>query len=143
MSTTHAQDRGHAGVRAVLGSLSMMAVVAGCHRTAATGVAPSLRSLTPSRGDITQDQVVDVIVDGVGFDSLNTVNFGELVLRQVPRVSATTLRFSVPLDDVQRPGRGEAPPARLSGGSYAVRITTARGTSNALAFTLLNGRGSR
>ena len=102
-----------------------------------------MRSLTPSRGDVTQGQVVDVIVDGSGFDSLNTVRFGELVLRQVPRLSATTLRFSVPLDDVQRPGRGEAPPAPLSSGRYMVRVTTSRGTSNALAFTLLTGGTSR
>ena len=143
MTATHLVERGHPGILAVIGSLSMMAVVAGCHRTPTSGQAPSLQTLSPSRGDVTQGQVVDVIVTGVGFDSLNTVNFGDLVLRQVPRRSATTLRFTVPLDDVQRPGRGESPPARLPSGPYAVRVTTARGSSNALAFTLLNERGTR
>ena len=128
--------------RSVRGSLSIAVVVLGCHRSSTTG-GPTLRSLTPNRADVGQGQVVDVIVNGHGFDSLNTVSFGELVLRQVPRLSATTLRFSVPLDDVQRPGRGEAPPARLPGGTYEVRVSTARGASNALRFTLLNGQGIR
>lgn len=128
--------------RSVLGSLSIAIVVLGCHRSSRTD-APTLRSLTPNRADVGQGQVVDVIVTGQGFDSLNTVSFGELVLRQVPRLSAKTLRFSVPLDDVQRPGRGEAPPMRLPGGTYTVRVSTARGASNALAFTLLNGQGIR
>ena len=128
--------------RSVRGSLSISIVVLGCHHLSTTD-APTLRSLTPNRADVGQGQVVDVIVSGHGFDSLNTVSFGELVLRQVPRLSATTLRFSVPLDDVQRPDRGEAPPMRLPGGTYKVRVSTARGASNALAFTLLNGQGIR
>lgn len=142
MTVHHSRERGHVGVRIMIGLLSIAVVMAGCHRTPVTD-GPTLRSLTPNRADIAQGQVVEVIVNGQGFDSLNTVSFGELVLRQVPRVSAKKLRFTVPLDDVQRPGRGEAPPARLAGGTYTVRVSTARGASNALPFTLLNAQGIR
>ncbi len=133
----------HAGVRAMIGSLTMAAFVAGCHHAPRGGTAPSLTSLSPNRADVSQGQVVDVTVNGAGFDSLNSVSFGDLELRQVPRLSASTLRFTVPLDDVQRPGRGEAPPARLVGGTYSVRVRTSHGTSNVLPFTLVNVVGAR
>jgi hypothetical protein len=110
--------------------------LAACHHR---GGSPSLSALSPASADVSRGQVVEVVVQGSGFDSLNVVHFGVIELRQVPRRSATELRFTVPLDDVQQPARGEAPPHPLASGTYAVRISTARGTSNALMFTLTAG----
>lgn len=105
------------------------AIAGGC-----TARAPQLVRLTPADADLTRGAPVDVEVEGRGFAPLNTVRFGALEFRQVPRVSATRLRFQVPLDDAARPGRGEAPPGPLASGRYDVTVTTARGTSNALPF---------
>lgn len=104
-------------------------VVAGC-----AARAPQLVRLTPAEGDLSRGAPVDVVVEGRGFAATNTVRFGALEFRQVPRVSPTQLRFQVPLDDAARPGRGEAPPGPLASGRYDVTVTTARGTSNALPF---------
>jgi hypothetical protein len=101
----------------------------------ATG-APQLLRLTPAAGDPTRGAPVEVLVEGRGFAAANTVRFGELEFRQVPRLSSTRLRFQVPSDDAARPGRGEAPPGPLATGRYEVTVTTPRGTSNALPFQL-------
>jgi hypothetical protein len=114
-----------------------------CHRGTGQPGAPMLEQLTPDRGDVSRGAVVEVLVKGQGFDSLNTVLFGAVTLRQVRRISPTTLRFTVPLDDQQRVGRGEAPPLALSAGVYPVRVATARGTSNTLSFTLERAGGAR
>ncbi len=125
--------------KTVVAAIICVAVVGACHRGAGATMAPALRALVPSRADVSSGQVVDVRVDGEHFDAFNTVHFGEITLTQVPRLSATTLRFSVPLDDAQRRPRGEAPPQMLTAGTYAVRVTTSHGTSNALAFVLQRG----
>jgi hypothetical protein len=102
--------------------------------------APRLNRLLPAEGDVSGDAVVLVIAEGVGFDSLNTVHFGEVVLRGIPRNSPTTIRFMVPLDDSQRPGQREAPPTILPEGRYEVSVATAHGQSNRLVFTLLRSK---
>lgn len=123
------------------------AIFAGCSRRSTVGDRsgnglPTLASLTPNRGNVARGDIVEVVVNGAGFDSLNTVHFGDIVLRQVPRRSLTTLRFSVPLDDAQRSNRGGSPPVPLSSGPYPVRVTTSKGESNALMFQLEGGRGA-
>lgn len=115
-------------------------VATACYHAQVRGVVPHLNRLVPSEGDVSDDAVVLVTVEGVGFDSLNTIYFGEVVLREVPRTSPTTIRFMVPLDDAQRPGQREAPPAALPAGRYDVSVTTAKGQSNRLVFTLLRSK---
>jgi len=117
---------------AVLALLGGGVMASGC----ATG-APQLLRLTPAEGDVTRGAPVEVVVEGRGFAAANTVRFGELEFRQVPRLSSTRLRFQVPADDAARPGRGGAPPGPLASGRYDVTVTTPRGTSNALPFQLL------
>jgi|GEM_PF-2425025 len=132
-----------ARTRVAMRMLPIVLTAVACHRGAGRSGAPMLEHLTPDRGDVSRGAVVEVLVQGQGFDSVNTVLFGAVTLRQVRRVSPTTLRFTVPLDDAQRVGRGEAPPIALSAGVYPVRIATARGTSNTLSFTLERVGGAR
>ncbi|MBM4192768.1 MAG: hypothetical protein FJ202_00110 [Gemmatimonadetes bacterium] len=96
----------------------------------------SLGRLSPAVGTVSRGEVVEVVITGRGFDSLNTVHFGPIELRNVPRRTATEIRFVVPIDDSMRPLRGEAPPQPLTTGPYDVSITTSRGRSNALRFML-------
>lgn len=109
-------------------------VAPACHTRHAA--APLITALTPSSADVTRGDPVDVVVAGRGFDSLNTVHFGWVRLQQVPRTSPTSLKFQVPRDDEQVPDRGGAPVQPLPSGTYDVRVSTTRGSSNALAFTL-------
>jgi hypothetical protein len=114
--------------------LAVVTLLAACHQR--TRAVPVIASLTPAAGDIARTALIDVTIAGRGFDSLNTVHFGRVLLRQVPRTSATSLRFTVPRDDEQIPDRGAAPVTPLASGIYAVKVTTQHGTSNALPFTL-------
>ena len=132
-----------ARTRAAMRMLPIVLSAVACHRGTGQSDAPMLAHLTPDRVDESRGTVVELLVQGQGFDSVNTVLFGTVTLRQVRRVSPTTLRFTVPLDDAQRVGRGEAPPLALSAGTYPVRIATARGTSNTLSFTLERAGGAR
>ena len=118
-------------------ALTLLALgLVACHHR---GASPALRGLSPAAADVGRGEIVEVVVTGQGFDSLNTVHFGPLRLQRVPRRSGTELRFTVPLDDVQQPNRGEAPPRPLASGLYDVRVSTSQGTSNALRFTLTAG----
>jgi hypothetical protein len=103
--------------------------------------------VTPAAADVSRGEQVTVTVVGRDFDVLNTVRFGRIALRQVSRLShsrtASTLQFTVPVNDEQQPDRGGAPVRPLASGRYSVQVITARGTSNAVSFTLTNGSGDR
>ena len=114
--------------------LTLLPVFAACHQRGS--VAPVIERLTPATADVSRGAMIDVTIAGRGFDSLNTVHFGRVLLRQVPRTSPTSLRFTVPRDDEQMQDRGAAPVVPLASGMYSVSVTTKRGTSNALPFTL-------
>lgn len=118
-------------------ALACLTPLAACHARGAA--VPVIASLTPDRADLSRGDLVDVVIAGTGFDSLNTVHFGRVRLRQVPRQSSTSLRFMVPRDDEQVPDRGGAPVLPLPTGTYEVRVSTAHGTSNALSFALVGG----
>ncbi len=116
-----------------------------CHHRGVA--APTLETLTPSAATVSQGEQVTVTASGRHFDALNTVRFGQIELRQVPRVShsrtASTLRFTVPVNDEQLPDRGGAPVRPLASGRYDVQVITSHGTTNAVPFTLINGRADR
>lgn len=112
-----------------------------CH--AQSNGAPIITSLAPITADITSGNHVEVTVRGAGFDSLNTVHFGRLVIPSVPRTNDSTLRFGIPTDDTFLTDRGPAPVQPLAGGTYDVRVETRKGRSNALTMTVVNGRSAR
>jgi hypothetical protein len=112
-----------------------------CH--AQSGSAPLLTSITPATANISNGMPVEVTVHGAGFDSLNTVHFGRLVIPSVPRLNDSTMRFGVPVDDTFLTDRGPAPVQPLASGPYDIRVETRRGRSNALRITLVNDTGAR
>jgi hypothetical protein len=112
-----------------------------CH--ARTTGAPLLTRLSPERVDISGGAVVELTVIGAGFDSLNTVHLGRLVVPAVRRLNDSTMRFAVPTDDRFLPDRGGAPLAPLAGGTYDLRISNAKGMSNTLRVMLVNSREAR
>lgn len=117
-------------------SIVVALAVMGCMRRGA--VAPWVEAVSPSSGRVATGQLLEVTVRGRGFDSLNTVHFGAVVLSAVPRRSSTELRFVVPPDDTFLRNRGGAPPHPLPAGTYDVRVQTARGMSNGVPFVLSN-----
>ena len=129
----------------VLSTGALLLGLSACHHRGA--LAPTIETMTPLAADVSRGEQVTVTIVGRDLDALNTVRFGPIALRQVSRVShsrtASTLRFTVPVNDEQLPDRGGAPVRPLSSGRYSVQVITARGTSNALFFTLTNGSGDR
>jgi hypothetical protein len=115
--------------------------LAACH--AQSGSAPILTSLSPTAADITSGNPVEITVRGAGFDSLNTVHFGRLVIPSVARSNDSTLRFGIPTDDTFLTDRGPAPVQPLASGTYEVRVETRKGRSNPLPITVVNGRSAR
>jgi len=120
-----------------MASVILLPLLVGCHHRGRA--VPVIESLTPNAADVSRGSLTDVTVAGRGFDSLNTVHFGRVLLRRVPRTSATSLRFTVPRDDEQIPNRGAAPVTPLASGTYLVTVSTLQGTSNELPFTLMGG----
>lgn len=121
--------------------VTLSAAMASCQMR--TNGAPLLTRLSPVRADMTGGTVVELTVTGTGFDSLNTVHMGRLVIPAVPRLDDSTMRFAIPADDRFLPNRGGAPLTPLAGGTYEVRIETKKGMSNALSLVLVNGREAR
>jgi IPT/TIG domain len=115
--------------------------LAACH--AQSGSAPIITSVAPTTVNISNGMAVELTVHGAGFDSLNTVHFGRLVIPSVPRVNDSTVRFGVPVDDTFLTDRGPAPVQPLAGGPYDIWVETQRGRSNPLRITLVNDRGAR
>ena len=114
--------------------LAIVTMAAAC-RTAAPG-GPLLTSVAPTQLSIGGGAAPTVTVRGHGFDKLNTVHFGKLRIPDVPSLNDSTMQFAVPIDDTFLPDRGPAPVQALAGGTYEVRVQTARGTSNPLTISL-------
>jgi hypothetical protein len=138
---THHALRRRSRARYALCVIAASSTLAACH--ARTTGAPMLTRLSPERVDISGGAVVELTVIGTGFDSLNTVHLGRLVVPAVRRLNDTTMRFAVPTDDRFLPDRGGAPLAPLAGGTYDLRIANAKGMSNTLRITLVNSREAR
>ncbi|WP_439643832.1 hypothetical protein [Gemmatimonas sp.] len=132
--------------RFTVSALAAITLLAAC-RARAGGASPSgaplLTRLAPERVDISGGAVVELTVFGTGFDSLNTVHLGRLVVPAVRRLNDSTMRFAVPTDDRFLPNRGGAPLAPLTGGMYDLRIESTKGMSNTLRVMLVNSREAR
>ncbi len=101
--------------------------------------APTISSLSPITGAIGGK----VTIYGNGFTATgNTVNFGTGVIPNLDFTSSTTLTFAVP--SALTPACYFSKPAcylpsvLTPAGNYAVSVTNANGTSNALSFTVTN-----
>jgi hypothetical protein len=103
--------------------------------TMARSSPPELRDLAPNEGGADPGEVVEMTIVGCGFDErANTVRFGEVSMRNLPAsAGGTRIIITVPKTV---PSTGEAPPMQIGAGTYAVTVTTDRGTSNVLRFTL-------
>jgi hypothetical protein len=132
--------------RFTVSALAAITLLAAC-RARAGGASPSgaplLTRLAPERVDISGGAVVELTVFGTGFDSLNTVHLGRLVVPAVRRLNDSTMRFAVPTDDRFLLNRGGAPLAPLTGGMYDLRIESTKGMSNTLRVMLVNSREAR
>lgn len=131
------RNGGTAWRRTAMATLLLLSACA--TRSADVRMVPRLDAMSPDRAAVGNGAIVQVTVTGAGFDSLNTLHFGALVIPGVPRTGPGTLRFTVPLDDTFLPNRGGAPLQPIAPGTYPVIVETARGRSNALVFTLQPG----
>jgi len=101
----------------------------------AAGLTPVIERVEPASGWAGQDYPTDATIYGVGFaESGNVIVFGPVTLdERASTQGGTQIVFSVPK---QQPSRIEVPPMVLEVGEYAVTVSNAYGTSNAVIFTL-------
>ena len=99
---------------------------------------PVIASLSPSSGRAGEAYPIQVTIEGRGFaETGNIVSFGDIPSQGLPSAAGGTLiTFWVPKE---MPSTGEAPPMVLSPGEYPVIVTTPRGTSESVMFTLTPG----
>ena len=114
---------------------------AGCGRgglpdaTLAGSRSPVIERIEPATGWAGQDYPLEATIHGIGFSgSGNVIVFGPVTIDERASTNGgTEIVFAVPK---QQRSRTEVPPMILPVGEYAVTVTTADGTSNAVAFTL-------
>jgi hypothetical protein len=99
---------------------------------------PVLVALSPSSGRAGMDYPVQVTIEGNGFaQEDNVVIFGGIPVEGLPSSDGgTRISFWVPKEI---PSTGEVPPMVLDPGEYEVTVTTPRGISNSMTFTLTPG----
>ncbi len=104
---------------------------------AAEDGAPTIERLEPSEGRAGVAYPIQVTIYGSGFmpDS-NAVAFGPVSVNRPSSSGGTEITFSVPK---QRQIGREAAPMVMQPGEYEVTVTTSRGRSNAVTFTLTRG----
>lgn len=114
----------------------LVAGLVGCAGVPARAACPTPRidRLEPSGAPVPDGRVVTVEVIGCGFAPENVVSFGDQRFPGVPsRDGGRRLSFALPPT-----GRatGEAPPSPLGTGTYAIRVITPSGESNAVDFVV-------
>ncbi len=103
---------------------------------AATGSAPAqvrIDSLTPQRGSIERDQVLEIVMYGSGFASTgNRVCFGDGEAAVVPSEgNGTRIRFIAPLTVRTHDGTRDVP---VTTGAWPVHVENVNGRSNRITF---------
>jgi len=93
---------------------------------------PHIDAIRPDSVVVPRGSVVQVMIVGRGFvpgtPGKNTIEFAGGSIAQVPaNPSGTEIKFAIPETVAST---GGAAPAQLESGTYALRITTAAGTSN-------------
>jgi hypothetical protein len=96
---------------------------------------PQLETLAPSEGSADPGTVIEATLTGCAFAPTgNTVRFGDVTMRNLSSTNGgTRITITIPKET---PSTGEVPPMQIGPGRYAVTVTTPRGTSNVLQFTL-------
>jgi IPT/TIG domain len=99
---------------------------------------PAILSLSPTEGPAGTAYPIKVTITGTGFASEgNTVTFADISIPDLASTeSGTRITFFAPKE---RPSTGEVPPFVFMPGEYRVAVTTPRGTSNTVNFTLTRG----
>ena len=126
--------------RSVFVAIAASVCVACAGRTsAAANEPPRIDAVHPDTVDARSGAIVEVVVSGRGFapgtPGTNTLEIAGARLTSIPaNAKGTELRFVVP--DVM-PSNSEAPPQRIPGGTYSVRVITGAGTSNAVQLTVV------
>lgn len=101
-----------------------------------SGVVPKLSTLSPDTGPAGTAYPLRITIRGTGFSPTgNIVRFGPAT---IPDLSALDGQIELSVPKSLQPSGG-APPLVLPHGAYAVTVTTAAGTSNALTFTMTRG----
>ena len=100
---------------------------------------PHIDSLRPDSVVAVRGAVIEILVVGRGFvagaPGENAVRVGSATLSHVPaNRSGTEIRFVLP--DAM-PSNGEAPPASLLAGQYAVSVRTSAGESNTMILRVV------
>ena len=120
------------------GALAVLSAVSACFGLRRGDVAPTLDTISPDSAVFPAGGVVGVTLTGTGFlqatPGENIVRLGPATLRGVS-ATADGRRITFNLPDVVQTD-GEAPPARLESGSYAVQVETAAGKSNELTIRI-------
>ena len=96
---------------------------------------PRIARLTPAFAiaDTEEPPVVEIVGQSFAAEG-NTVTFGPVVLRNITSANGGTLiRLTVPREASVSE---EAPPVRLTAGTYRVSVRTARGQSNSVDFEI-------
>ncbi|MCC6432662.1 MAG: hypothetical protein IT354_17265 [Gemmatimonadaceae bacterium] len=95
--------------------------------------------MTPRSITMRAGEPVTLEITGTSFDAArNTVTLGPVSLNSIAsRANGTAISFTVP-DRV--PSGGGAAPALWISGSYALTVTTARGTSAPVTITVVETR---
>lgn len=100
------------------------------------GTGPVITALVPAAGPAGEAYPIRMVIEGRGFNETgNIVTFGSIRSRGLPSSQGgTRITFWVPKEV---PSTGEAPPRILEPGRYPVTVTTTRGTSEPVTFTLI------
>lgn len=100
--------------------------------------APHVDRVVPDSVLLVPGAAVEVAIQGSGFaegkPGRNTIRFGDATITDVAADDAgREIRFMIPQT---MPARGDAAPAPLEGGRYALRVETNAGVSNAVTVRI-------
>ena len=120
-------------------ALVLAAALSACALRGQPSRDPHLDQVRPDSVRLASGVITEVVLVGRGFEpgapGRNTVLLGTHAVNDVPaNADGTEIRFVIP--DIVASG-GEAPPAPLDAGSYAVRVRTRSGESNAATVRIL------
>lgn len=106
--------------------------------SASSADGPVITRVQPDSGPAGSAYPIEVTIEGRGFhDSLNVVTFGPVTVKNVPsRDSRTRIILFLPKE---APSTSEVPPSPLFPDTYDLKVTTPKGTSNAMPFRLTRG----
>jgi hypothetical protein len=125
--------------RRAVATIAAIAGVACAGRNQIAAELPHIDSVHPDSVEARAGSVVEVVVSGRGFSpgspGANTIEIAGARITGVPaNAKGTGLRFVLP--EVAS-SSSEAPPQRILGGTYALRVITAAGASNAVQITVV------